>query len=155
ANVPSAPVDNAGNASIALHGGWNLITDPFNASLPWSAVQTANSVNSPIYAFNGSFSSSANLIPYMGYYFFNGTNLDSLKIPYSATTGGSPASTPADSVEWKIDILLSTPQLTEKSTWFGVSKSAAEGLDRFDVRKPRAEFSAASVYFDRPEWDSR
>jgi hypothetical protein len=70
--------------AIPLHSGWNIISNPFEKSVSWSAVQTANGLNanSVIYSWNGSWSNPANMSVYVGYYFNNTQGLSSLSIPY-------------------------------------------------------------------------
>ncbi|OLD69706.1 MAG: hypothetical protein AUI33_08890 [Ignavibacteria bacterium 13_1_40CM_2_61_4] len=151
-SVPTAPLDSGGNVRIPMHAGWNLITNPFTSSLAWATVQSANSVSDPIYSFNGSFAQSARLDPYVGYYFFNSTNLAVLKIPYGSTSSSPSAPRTADG-EWRMNIILVSPDLTDRAAWFGISRQAMSGLDPLDFRKPAGISGTAGLSFQRPEWD--
>ena len=84
--VPSAPLNESRAVEIPLHLGWNLITNPFVSSIPWSTIQNINGFSRPIYSFSGSFDTPSNFSPYKGYYYFNEENLMTLSIPY--TSGG-------------------------------------------------------------------
>ncbi len=71
---------------ITLHTGWNLISNPFNKSINWSAVRTKNNIqNDLIFYFKDGYydNSSVKMEPYLGYYYYNKKGLDKLLIPYS------------------------------------------------------------------------
>jgi transposase-like protein len=153
--VQSAPLDSSGAVKVPLHPGWNLIANPFSSPVHWSSIQSANSITEQLYAYAGNFNASSDFNPYTGYYFFNATNLQALSMPYAATFDGSSASNSPDSVKWRVVVELSTSDGTDNSTWFGVSSNADDGLDKYDLHKPRGITSMPSVFFDRPEWDSK
>ena len=158
-SVSSAIVNSAGNFEIALQPGWNLITNPFSSSIPWTRIQNANNTTASIFTYNGAFPSSVNFDPYVGYYYFNGspgTTLAVLKIPYYSLYGNIVGSVGERFEGWKITMALSSEGGQEESraeASFGISLGATEGLDVFDVRRPRAVGSSTDLYFDRPEWD--
>jgi hypothetical protein len=80
--VPSTPLD-SGAVGIPIHSGWNLITNPMVRNTPWSETQSANGgFTEMLFGFNGAFFSSADLRPYAGYYFFNSTERQTLRVPY-------------------------------------------------------------------------
>ena len=153
APAPSAPLNAAQELELPLQSGWNMIANPFTASVAWSKIQLANNVTEPIWAFNNSFAQSANFDPYIGYYFFNATNLPSLKIAYSLYCSASLASREANA-GWRIHLVLSSGQSTDGTTTFGVFREARVDLDAFDFRKPRALASMPTVEFKRPKWDA-
>jgi hypothetical protein len=144
-------------AEIPLNAGWNLITNPFTSTITWSKIQSANGSNAPIYTFSGSFSTSTSFEPYVGYYFFNGspnTTLATLKVPYASIFSKSselPEPIPGD---WRVNVALSSGEVVDGETWFGVSINARENLDPLDHRKPHGVSTFAFAYFDRPEWDA-
>ncbi|MFH0991057.1 MAG: DUF1565 domain-containing protein [bacterium] len=148
----------SGEAEIALHAGWNLITNPFSTTIPWSRIQSANQTSASIFIFNGSFASSSLFEPYVGYYYFNGspgTTLSVLKVPYFSLYGS--VGKPFENVYegWKVTMMLSSEQGQRSETWFGVSRSAKNEMDELDVRKPRALGAINDMFFDRPNWDDR
>ena len=87
--VNSVPLAGDNTYSIPLHTGWNIISNPFERSTNWSAVQVANGLagNAVIHDWGGTWTNPASFIPYKAYYFNNVTALGSLKIPYDP--GGS------------------------------------------------------------------
>ncbi|MCX6132225.1 MAG: DUF5050 domain-containing protein [Ignavibacteriales bacterium] len=160
-SVTFPTLNSSGNFEIPLQPSWNLITNPFNSSIPWSRIQSANNTTASIFAFNGSFGSpSVNFDPYVGYYYFNGspgTTLPVLKIPYTALFGNLAGPIGPTYDGWKVAMSLSSEGSSEQSlaeASFGVSVGAANGMDAFDMRKPRAVAQTSGLYFDRPDWDA-
>ena len=72
-----------------LRDGWNIISNPLDQDVDWTAVEAANDTDlQPLWAFNESFvraSTLASAASGVAYYFFNPSGsqgLDKLKIPY-------------------------------------------------------------------------
>jgi len=151
--VPSPELTPGLEAEIEVHNGWNLITCPFPVSMSWPAVQEVNSISSPIFRFtnNGNFVEADIMIPYIGYYFFNGAGLTDLRIPVKASIM-KPAVIPEKS--WEMSVTMVTTDELESSVTIGLSPDAENGLDNMDYRKPRALGELPSVYFNRSEWDT-
>jgi hypothetical protein len=157
-SVNTAVLDTSVSVRIALHSGWNLITNPFLHSVPWSSIQLANepSASSPIWSYGGvnGFEQSTTLEPYVGYYFFNTDNVAYIRVPYGATSGvwRKPDSTEQDG--WTVTMAAQSGEYTDRTLMFGVREDASEGLDRYDYRKPRAMGTLAGTMFVRPDLDS-
>lgn len=84
AEIDALALDETGTTSIPLHDGWNIISNPLDASVDWSAVEGANdgSLN-PVWSFDGSFSEASTFSSAMegtAYYFLN-DDRDELVIP--------------------------------------------------------------------------
>ncbi|MCX6143621.1 MAG: T9SS type A sorting domain-containing protein [Ignavibacteriales bacterium] len=156
-SVAAAPLSSAYEADVPLHPGWNLITNPFGSSIPWSRIQAANgNLTTPIYSFFGSFAPSTSFDPCVGYYFFNGspaTTLSSIKVPYQAIYADLVDVPVGMRAGWVASVQLSASGVVDCSTRFGMSDAAERGLDQFDVHKPRAIGSLPSIAFERPQWD--
>jgi len=156
-SVTAAPLSSAYEADVPLHPGWNLITNPFASSIPWSRIQAANgNLSTPIYSFTGSFATSTRFDPYVGYYFFNGspaTTLSSLKVPYQAIYANIVDAPAKEPMGWEVSVQLSAGEVVDSGTRFGVSEAAERGLDHCDVHKPRAIGSLPGIAFERPQWD--
>ncbi len=148
--VSSAPINSEKEVEITLHASWNLITNPFDSNIDWLLVQSLNGISQPLYRFNGSFSTTNTMIHYEGYYFFNESGLDKLRIPMSA---GQLKPVVRDGLGWKVGIALTTGKWEDTSARIGYAEDAKKDLDRFDYRKPRAVGAIPSVSFLRPEWD--
>ncbi|MGH7455149.1 MAG: FlgD immunoglobulin-like domain containing protein, partial [bacterium] len=155
--APSAPLASCQFVSIPLHPGWNLITNPFLSSVLWKTVQDFNvGVTTPLWQYNGTagFSQIDTLKPYVGYYFDNATNLSALNIPYPSSSAAS-AAIDVDPVVWRVNVILTSGELVDKITSFGVANEARSGLDPLDFRKPRAIAATPTVSFHRPTWDAQ
>ncbi len=157
--IAAAPVDSATRCVLVpIHPGWNLITDPMTWAIPWSDIQSANGTSEPIYRFEGLYSRSDSLDPYVGYYFFNDpvSPLAVLKIPYGPGLGKKAVQgTPPDGPDsWTIHVDLRVGKYDDRSTTLGVSPSASAGKDMLDFHKPRSFGQVPSVYFAHPEWDT-
>ncbi|MGH2567370.1 MAG: FlgD immunoglobulin-like domain containing protein, partial [Bacteroidota bacterium] len=158
-SVPAAGLNANQEAEIRLQSGWNLITNPFTSSIAWSSIQATNNVTEQLFSYNGSFSTSSTLDPYVGYYFYNATSLNVLRIPYSSLSSKM-ASTNENAIalqpgEWRVNVALVSGEYVDNVLWFGTSANAEHGWDRSDIHKPRAAFSLPSHYFLRPHWDSQ
>jgi hypothetical protein len=148
--IQTVSLDAGENASINLHNGWNLITCPFERSIPWWEIQQVNSFSNPLYEFNDGWSDADHLTPYRGYIFDNAGNLPELIIPYQATFAKSII---MNDYNWLIKIRLQTKTYFDNSSYLGVSEKSVYEKDDFDYRKPHAVGSVPSVFFDRPGWD--
>ncbi len=155
----SEGVDSMGHVRIAIHAGWNIITDPFNIAVPWDSVKALNgNLADPIWGYGGSFSIANSLLPLEGFYFFNADSLKSLLVPYiEPMASNSPAlrMNRISSVggSWAIHVKLESEGITDSSVWFGVSNLARSGMNNLDVRKPAALGFEPSIYFYHPDWD--
>ncbi len=156
--VTAIPLDSLGQVEIPLHGGWNIITDPFAVDVPWDTVQVINHISEPIWSFDGSFGLSASLSTYQGYYYFNADSLASLKIPYMEAQSAPSVSrqfvgTASADSSWTIHVMLTSAGAIDSSLWFGASRSAKSGFNRLDIHKPRSLGSNVSIYFRHPNWN--
>jgi hypothetical protein len=154
-NVPSAPLNSFSEVEIPLHSGWNLITNPFSSSIPWSSIQSANNTSESIYAYSAGFNTFSSMDPYIGYYFFNDpTNpLSILRIPYGSLFSGSSVPNTGADVSWRVDITLISGQVVDRGVSFGVSSNVTTGRNPLTFHKPRALPTTPSVEFYRPSWD--
>ena len=152
--VDAALLDTTGSVRIQLHHGWNLITNPFDKSVPWNAVQLLNGAgaNNPIWWYDGQYgyTQSTSFDPYTGYYFYDAVDAY-LRIPYGATTGVMKRADSLQAGEWAISVAAHSGIYTDASMQFGTRVGAEDGLDRFDYRKPRFLTGALSVGLQKTE----
>jgi hypothetical protein len=144
-NASTVRLDTGDCYSISLHGGWNLISDPFEKSISWSAVQALNRVTQPIYSFNGSYGISTSFDPYTGYYFYNDRNLPSLRVPYvySATAASKAVGplTKVSSVQNDVlRLVLSSKQLEALPLTVGFDPTVSDSLNKLNVFAPPDNF---------------
>ncbi len=142
--------------AISLHSGWNIIGNPFDKNVAWSAILTANGITATattrIQEYTGSYATATTLEPYEGYYYFNSGNLSSLKIPYPF--GGKIQ--PDDllpPVDWKIQLAFASDINQDVENFVGIAPAAKEGYDDLESRKPPLFMDQGFLYFERPDWD--
>ena len=136
--------------SIPLHSGWNLISNPFNQSVTWSSVTSKNSITQPIWSYNGSYNQSSTFEPYQGYYYYNSTDLNSLKIPYTSILGKVSTGNYGDII---ISLKRSGRVLDAINLKFdNLSKNE---LDEFDIYSPGDLYTDASINILHPEGNAR
>ncbi len=152
-------LDTDGTYSIAIHQGWNIISDPFTVSIDRSAILAANGLPSAtlFWQYDGTTTSSSGTTvdPYKGYYFFNDSSgLAALRIPYPFSTLVSKRSE-ATAVEWKVEIEFRSDQSIDRDNYIGVAAQVDQGMNALDQREPPLFFDRAFLYFPHPEWDAR
>ena len=153
-SVNSANLNTNGEVEVPLHPGWNIITNPFDISIPWTSIQTSNSISTPIWNFQGSlgYQQANEFLPYIGYYFDNQSNLSVLRILYSLTYENSLQTVLQEPVIWRVHILFSQQEFSDHSVSLGVATRAKVGLDDLDYRKPRIFSDMPSIYFPHFDW---
>ncbi len=158
ATIQVATMNSNYEVEIPLHSGWNLITNPYPASMSWSNVENTNGISSVIYGYNGgSYSQSPKFDPYMGYYFFNGTPntiLSTLRVPYQSIYANVINTESLAKNDWRVNVQLQSAGIVDKSVSFGVSRAASAGLNKYNFRKPRALAGVPEIHFNRTDWDS-
>jgi photosystem II stability/assembly factor-like uncharacterized protein len=142
--------------AIQLHSGWNIIGNPFDKNVAWSAVLNANGITpmatTRIQDYNGSYSTSGSLDAYKGYYYFNSSGASSLKIPYPF--GGKIGTIDQlPPVDWKIQLNFASDINEDPENFIGIAPAAKEGFDDLEGRKPPLFMDQGFLYFERPEWD--
>ncbi|MDX2128523.1 MAG: FG-GAP-like repeat-containing protein [Chloroherpetonaceae bacterium] len=143
---------------------WNIITNPFNTAVSWSAVQTATSVfgdlsGSALRGYNGAYTIENTMTPYVGYYVNIPAGITQLVIPNPATT--TTLSTTEESQRfaenatdgWRLKIHLTTPENKDVDNELGVSSVATKGRDAFDYPEPPLAHDLAYLYFPHSNWD--
>jgi hypothetical protein len=135
--------------TIPLHDGWNIISNPLDRDVAWSAVSSANGGSlQALWAFDGSYSQVPMFASAKGgeaFYFLNNQNLNELVIPYPSTEGASSSSKQTESPA----LVLETFQDGVKTSVAkaGLRASAEDGLDPHDQFAPPARFEAAALRF--------
>jgi hypothetical protein len=156
--VPMPALDLVGSYTVNIDAGWNILGNPFERALDRDALRLANVDDSLVfhsYAGGMNFIDTVTLLqPFKGYYFYNYSGLDSLRIPYPFPCQLVP-SVSLEKVDWEIKLVLETPAGTDSGNSLGVSSTSTVGRDLLDKPKPPLFFDAPRLYFVRPEWDKR
>ena len=140
--VASVPLDGQLGYTIPVHAGWNIISNPFNKNIPWTAVQEANQIAGAgipdsLYSFdNGVWNETGHFEPQKAYYFWNRfPEFAQLRIPFAwPESGGLRANTPACRIE------LIGPEVNDMIK-VGILPTALDSLDRLDQFAPPGCFS--------------
>jgi len=138
-------------ATIPLQQGWNIISNPLDRDVDWSAVQNANTGTiQPIWRFDGSFGQASTFASATGgeaFYFNNSGNLGGLVVPY--TTGGrsttlASAGTDRPWTTLAARVAGGTSSATSRIE-VGASDAAEDSIDPSDVIAPPHTFEALSL----------
>ena len=152
--MESAALNEDFRVEIDLHDGWNLITNPIMETLNWSTIQALNSINEPLWTFNGSFSNTNQFKSCQGYYYFNNANQEVLNIPYNNTLNRNAADEPVAADRWICTVQLQQDDRIQGMISLGLDSRASEGLDALDFHQPRGLASRSEILLDRPDWDA-
>jgi predicted regulator of amino acid metabolism with ACT domain len=154
--VAAAVLDGNGRASIALHTGWNIITDPFLAAVNWSDIVAANPptpVDHPVFAYNSGWPQTTVLQPYAGYYFENTDSLAFLQVPFKSAPGTAKVAAAAAG-SWRMRLELEAGGFVDQVTTLGASPDVCTGKNVHDFHRPRVMKGIPALVLARPEWDA-
>jgi fibronectin type 3 domain-containing protein len=149
-SVDAVQLETGAVASVPLHDGWNIISNPLEKTVAWSAVTEANGGElQPLWAFDGSFAQAdtfRSATSGEAFYFLNDTGLDSLQVPYSDDLGARTKQ--KETGQGRLLTITAQPQGEEGPTstaQIGFGEEAAEGLGRLDQPAPPGRFSSVSL----------
>jgi ligand-binding sensor domain-containing protein len=138
--------------SIALNNGWNIISNPFEKSVIWDSVISANALNSNliIYGWNAAWTTPATFDPYNGYYFYNQQNLSSLKIPYNPNGTITKIMNKAAAFNGKagtasLRLSLNTGSEEKSFVIISIDSTAGNDYDKHDIIAPPGDFEDAGM----------
>jgi hypothetical protein len=150
AQVSSVPVDGSQTYSIPLHTGWNIISNPFERSTNWSAVQFTNllDANDVLYDWGGSWTNPSSFSPYKAYYFNNIKNQLSLWIPYDPNgILGKVSEEKTLQIAKHDDLKLSVSMNDEVNSkiFIGFDSQSSNDFDKHDYFAPPGDFEDARI----------
>jgi hypothetical protein len=155
-SVTMPALDSTGATAITIRNGWNIIGNPLDQNVNWSAVKSANGLSTAsIFSFQGAggFQSETVLQPFGGYYFNNTTGTTTLKIPYPYA-GGLTIASVTPPIAWRLRLAYNSDINRDVENYIGISPSSLEERDELDEQKPPAFMDQGVVCFMRPGWDS-
>ena len=153
------PLSPDGTYGIPLHGGWNIISNPFTVTLLRSSIFASNGLppTTVLWEHSGdtTTSSGTTFDPFKGYYFDNGAvNLPLLKIPYPIQGAGPAAGLAKHTVSgWRAELVFRSDINTDRDNYIGIDPSAGAGRNALDQHAPPLDFDQGFLYFVHPEWD--
>ena len=147
-----------GTASISLHSGWNIISNPFGTAIPWTAVQGANGASQDLWQWNGSFSTSSSFASAQNgeaFYFLNDQGLDELRIPFFLPPGGGAAVAQGKAAGETQTLTLTAYKGDQRASAIraGFSTNAVQGQDNLDQFAPPSYFESASLSLKNDQID--
>jgi hypothetical protein len=148
---------------IALQPGWNAIGLPFNFPVGWNDIMTASGLGAsevdPPYLYEGTYSLPSRLESFKGYYVFNKTTRNlTLRIPPKehvaalAKNVAIPSVTQAEPGGWRLMLVAQCGETRDTFTWLGMSHTASEAWDAFDLPEPPGVGDYVAVSFPHSEW---
>jgi hypothetical protein len=144
-------------ARIPLRDGWNIISNPLDKDVAWSAVEAANETQlEPLWRWSGRYEAAETFTSARdgeAFYFLNDQGLDVLQIPYPGAATGTESN--ADEAEKSVEQGDAAPRVMTlsvnrnnrlvSSVNMGLRSDAHDGLDPYDAFAPPAHFEAASL----------
>ncbi|WP_259221398.1 T9SS type A sorting domain-containing protein [Salinibacter ruber] len=91
-SLSTVPLGAGQATAVPLNGDstWTIVSNPLDRDATWRSVQAENDITAPLWRFDGSegfvrADTMASAASGEAYYFFNGAEIDSLRVPYPAT----------------------------------------------------------------------
>ena len=144
-------------ASVPLHDGWNIVSNPLGKDVSWEAVDQANGGGlQPAWAFGGSFVQADTFRSAQtgrAYYFLNDGGLDSLSVPLSRSTtsrqsalvaGASPSGSERSS-PGAMRLVATRDDSLRSSVRMGIAGRGRGDASPRDVIAPPTRFSELSL----------
>ena len=141
------------SAIIRLRSGWNIISNPVDRDVAWSAVQSANDgLSQPLWAFDGSFQQATTFqsaAAGQAYYLNNPGEPTNLVVPYAgASSQAGTASSRAGYLSVTAELASGPDAGTASAVEVGTSAQADDGVDGLDVIAPPSHFEALSLQIE-------
>jgi subtilisin family serine protease len=149
-SVRTVPLTRDGTYAIDLHAGWNIISNPFDLDVSWSAVETANEGSlSPLWRFSGAFERASTFVSAQSgtaFYFLNDRDREVLHLPYPAFPGSaSPAPSSSPSTPPTLTLTARQTDTGISRVQVGAHRNAEEGRDPYDQVAPPARFARPAL----------
>ena len=155
--VNTVPLSEAKTTQIDLREGWNIVSNPLDVEVSWSAVQSASGTNQPLWQWDGNWERAQTFAPATGgeAYYFRSDSLSQLTVPYPAPE--AVPQTKTDTAEsQRQTLVLSAVRGGERLSRVeaGIRPDAKNGLDPYDQFGPPGYFGEATLRLIR-ETDGR
>lgn len=150
-------LNNSCSATVSLHDGWNIISNPFGKAISWSAVQSANGVSAPLWGYNRGFSQASNFASAQNgqaYYFLNDQGLSQLSVPFFEGAGTSQTEKADEETPPMLTLTTRKDDHPTSTVHLGLRPESKTGKDEFDHFAPPSYFEAAALRAENDEIDS-
>jgi len=132
-------------ASIPLHDGWNIISNPLDIDVSWNNVSETNGGNlQPIWRFDGSYNKATDFVSARSgeaFYFLNDQGLNNLLIPYEGNTTKKKTTTK------KKELRLITQVAEDTTSSSSLILTGRNATSSPDVVAPPSGFEGPSLRF--------
>ncbi|MDX1638029.1 MAG: T9SS type A sorting domain-containing protein [Balneolaceae bacterium] len=147
-SVTSVQLNELSQATIPLHEGWNIISNPLDIDVEWARIEQVNGGElQPAWGFDGAFSQAtvlASAASGQAFYFLNDQGLEELRIPY-VESGAAEKAKPVSSGT-RLRLVLSVEDRPASVTTLVLADNEEAGKQS-DVVAPPPVFEQASLRF--------
>ena len=151
-SVETVALSEDGSTTIPLHDGWNIISNPYDIDVSWSAVDEAHDAAlQPIWAWDGSYGQSSVFTSArsgQAFYFYNNQGLDALRIPYTPAEATAQSKSGPGTIA---TIRVRQDSAHSSSVRVGTAKGASDGADSYDYVAPPNRFAPVSLHLTRSD----
>jgi hypothetical protein len=144
--------------TVDLAAGWNLVANPYNLSIPISALSLASSDPRNLITFEGTWSSPVNsLEPWKGYAIkVNNATTLTIRPNFPGTVALAKSSTLEQAEEsqtsWSIQIMARCQEARDENNFAGLASAAATEWDALDLYEPPSIGEYVAVSFPHENW---
>jgi len=147
-SVPTVPLSDDGTYEVELHEGWNVISNPFEKDVAWSAVEATNDgALPPLWRYTGRFEQATTFASARtgeAFYVLNDQGREALRIPYPAFPD-APSGGPAKSNRPPaMTLTASQGESLAGQVRVGITENADDGRDEYDQVAPPDRFADTS-----------
>ena len=132
---------------IDLQDGWNVISNPLEIDVPWSAVQAASGTTQPLWRWNGRWQQVSTFTSATGgeAYYFMDDGLDALTIPFETSDSAAPAARTERDAASTLALHVAQDDRTASTVRVGLHPESGRGLDTWDRYGPPGYFGPATL----------
>ena len=143
---PNVTTSQESDFGISIQDGWNVVSNPFERDVPWSAVQQASGTNQPLWVWNGTWAQASTFASAKDgvAYYFRDDAIDELRVPFDP---GLTSQSIAEKKEHRVPVDVRTLTLSlergdeiQSTVSLGMRPDAKTSLDRYDVFAPPGYF---------------
>jgi hypothetical protein len=148
-SLSPGPSPNSPVYRVPLQDGWNIISNPVEKDVSWSAVQAASGTNQPLWRWDGSWKQTGTLASATSgtAYYFMDDDIDELVLPFPSLSPRRQSVASAKDAAPDSTLALHVVQEgdTVSTARVGLRRRAEPGLDRTDRFAPPGYFETVAL----------
>lgn len=154
--VDAMSPDGDSAATVPLHEGWNIVSNPLGQEVAWADVQAANAgALQALWAWDGAFAVTdtfRSAADGEAFYFLNDQGLDALKVPYAEMSSSAAVTASKRHGESPPVLALraKSDHAPASEIQVGFTPDAQDGFDLHDQMAPPDRFETASLRLHAP-----